>query len=52
MDFQANRFEREPLRAFLARKTNEQIRDILAGEAVAPVERDLPAARTPQSVEG
>jgi len=52
VDFQANRFEREPLRAFLARKTNEQIRDILAGAAVASVERDLPAARTPQGVEG
>jgi sulfite reductase (ferredoxin) len=52
LDFQANRFEREPLRAFLARKTNQQIRDILAGEAVAPIERDLPAARAPQSVEG
>src|SRR4029450_8204300 len=52
VDFQANHFQREPLRAFLARKTNDQIRDMLAGEAAAPVERDLPAARTPQSVEG
>ena len=52
VDFQANRFEREPLRAFLARKTNQQIRDILAGEAVAPIDRDLPGARAPQSVEG
>jgi sulfite reductase (ferredoxin) len=52
VDFQVNRREHEPLRAFLARKTNDQIRDILAGEAIAPVPRDLPAARTPQSVEG
>ena len=51
-NFQDNRCENEPLRAFLARKTNDQIREILAGEAVLPVERDLPAARTPQSVEG
>jgi sulfite reductase (ferredoxin) len=52
LNFQENRFEREPLRAFLARKTNDQIREILAGEIIIPVERDLPAARTPQSVEG
>jgi sulfite reductase (ferredoxin) len=52
VNFQDNRFAHEPLRAFLARKTNDQIREILAGEIVIPVERDLPAARTPQSVEG
>jgi sulfite reductase (ferredoxin) len=52
LNFQENRFEREPLRAFLARKTNDQIREILAGEIIIPVERDLPAARAPQSVEG
>ena len=51
-NFQENRFEHEPLRTFLARKTNEQIREILAGDIIVPVERDLPAARTPQSVEG
>ena len=51
-NFQENRFEHEPLRTFLARKTNDQIREILAGEIIIPVERDLPAARTPQSVEG
>jgi sulfite reductase (ferredoxin) len=50
--FQDHRFEHEPLRAFLARKSNDQIREILAGEVALPVERDLPAARTPQSVEG
>jgi len=51
-NFQENHFEHEPLRTFLARKTNDQIREILAGEIIIPVERDLPAARTPQSVEG
>ena len=51
-NFQDNHFEHEPLRTFLARKTNDQIREILAGEIIIPVERDLPAARTPQSVEG
>lgn len=50
--FQENRFEREPLRAFLARKSNDEIRGILAGELAVPVERDLPQARTPQGVEG
>ena len=52
VNFQENRCERESLRTFLARKTNDQIREILAGEIVIPIERDLPAARTPQSVEG
>src|SRR5215467_2973593 len=51
-NFQENRRERESLRAFLARKSNDQIREILAGEIVIPVERDLPQARTPQAVEG
>src|SRR5215510_8849505 len=50
--FHENRFEREPLRAFLARKSNDEIREILAGEIIVPVERDLPQARTPQGVEG
>jgi sulfite reductase (ferredoxin) len=51
-NFRESRLERESLRAFLARKTNDQIREILAGEVIVPVERDLPVARTPQSVEG
>ena len=51
-NFQEHRFEHEPLRAFLARKTNDQIREILAGEILLPVERDLPQARAPQGVEG
>jgi sulfite reductase (ferredoxin) len=52
VNFQDNRFEHESLRAFLARKTNQQISEILAGETFMPAERDLPQARTPQSVEG
>jgi sulfite reductase (ferredoxin) len=52
VNFQENRDERETLRAFLSRNSNEQIRNILAGEISDPVERDLPAARTPQGVEG
>ena len=52
LNFGHHRSERETLRMFLARKSNEQIRDILAGEIFAPVERDLPAACAPQSVEG
>ena len=52
VNFQENRGERETLRTFLARRNNEEIRQILAGEIVIPVERDLPAARTPQGVEG
>jgi sulfite reductase (ferredoxin) len=51
-NFQDHRSERETLRTFLARKTNEQIRDILAGGVFVPVARDLPVARAPQSVEG
>jgi len=51
-NFQDHRFERETLRTFLARKSNEQIRDILAGGGFVPVARDLPVARAPQSVEG
>jgi sulfite reductase (ferredoxin) len=52
LNFEQYRGERETLRMFLARKSNEQVRDILAGEVLAPVERDLPAACAPQGVEG
>jgi len=52
LNFQDHRSETESLRAFLARKTNDEIREILAGETFIPVERELPQARTPQSVEG
>jgi len=52
LHFQANRNQRENLRKFLARQSNEEIRAILAGEAVAPVERDLPVAAVPHELEG
>jgi sulfite reductase (ferredoxin) len=52
VDFQEERRRNEPLHAFLSRKTNEEIRTVLAGEAFLPVERDIPAGRTPAGVEG
>jgi sulfite reductase (ferredoxin) len=52
LNFQDDHFARENLRAYLARKTNEEIRTILAGESFLPVERDLPASTTPTGVEG
>jgi len=52
VNFQDDHFAHENLRAYLARKTNEEIRTILAGESFVPVERDQPAARTPTGVEG
>lgn len=42
----------ENLRRFLARHSNEEIRSILAGSFVAPVERDLALGAVPQGVEG
>ena len=51
-NFQSERSAGESLRAFLARKSNNQIREVLAGESFMPVERDLPQTRTAQSVEG
>jgi sulfite reductase (ferredoxin) len=52
LNFQDDHFAHENLRAYLARKTNEEIRTILAGESFLPVERDLPASTTPTGVEG
>jgi sulfite reductase (ferredoxin) len=52
LHFQANRNQRENLRKFLARQSNEEIRAVLAGAAVAPVERDLPVAAVPHELEG
>jgi sulfite reductase (ferredoxin) len=52
VNFQDDHFANENLRAYLARKTNEEIRNILAGEPFGPVDRDQPAARTPTGVEG
>lgn len=42
----------ENLRQFLARHSNEEIRSILAGSFVLPVERDLELGPVPQGVEG
>src|SRR5438874_6758848 len=51
LNFQDEHFPNENLQAFLARKTNEEIRTILAGESFMPVERDEVTARTPAGVE-
>ena len=42
----------ENLRSFFARHSNDQIREFLAGESVAPVARDLPTSQTPTQLEG
>jgi hypothetical protein len=50
--FNAQREPDENLRRFLARQSNEDIRSILAGSFVPPVERDVAAGAVPQGVEG
>jgi sulfite reductase (ferredoxin) len=50
--FNERRERGENLRRFLARHSNEDIRAILAGTLVAPVERDLALGAVPQGVEG
>jgi sulfite reductase (ferredoxin) len=50
--FNESREDGENLRSFLARHSNEDIRSILAGSYVAPVERDLALGPVPQGVEG
>jgi len=40
----------EDLRAWFSRHTNDEIRAHLAGELLAPVERDLPTGRVPHAV--
>jgi sulfite reductase (ferredoxin) len=42
----------ENLRQFLARHSNEDLRAMLAGDLVAPVDRDLALGSVPQGVEG
>lgn len=42
----------ENLRQFLARHSNDEIREILAGTQVAEVARDLPTGRVPHGLEG
>ena len=49
--FQERRATHETLRQFLARHSNEEIRSVLAGSFVSPVERDLALGPVPQGVE-
>ncbi len=51
-EFNLRRESEENLRKFLARHSNEEIRSMLAGSYVAPVERDLALGPVPQGVEG
>jgi sulfite reductase (ferredoxin) len=44
------REEEENLRAWFARHNNDELRGYLAGEILAPVERDLPTGRVPHAV--
>jgi sulfite reductase (ferredoxin) len=50
--FEARRESGENLRRFLARHSSENIREILAGSYIAPVERDMALGQVPQGVEG
>jgi sulfite reductase (ferredoxin) len=50
--FHEERAPGENLRRFFARQSNEQIREWLAGEFVAPAERDAAAGPVPLGVEG
>jgi len=47
----SDRSEGENLRAWFSRYTNEELRAHLAGECLAPVERDIPTGRIPHGVE-
>jgi sulfite reductase (ferredoxin) len=51
LSFQERREPVENLRQFLARHSNEEIRSVLAGSLVPPVERDLALGPVPQGVE-
>jgi sulfite reductase (ferredoxin) len=46
----ADRVPNENLRAWFSRIPNDELRAHLAGEALAPVERDLPTGRVPHGV--
>jgi sulfite reductase (ferredoxin) len=46
----ADRQPEENLRAWFTRYTNDELRAHLAGEVLAPVERDVPAGRVPHGV--
>jgi sulfite reductase (ferredoxin) len=49
--FHAQREPSEPLQKFLARHTTDSLRSVLAGAPTEPVERDIPVASIPHSVE-
>jgi sulfite reductase (ferredoxin) len=51
-EFNEQRSPGENLRLFFARHSNEQIRALLAGDLVTPVERDASAGPVPMGVEG
>ena len=50
--YSATREPGENLRRFFARHSDAELRQLLAGEPVQPVERDLPVAPVPNAVEG
>ncbi len=49
-NYLAGRHSDENLRAWFGRHTNDELRAQLAGEVLAPVERDLPTSRVPHGV--
>ena len=49
--FNTRRDNGEPLRQFLARHSNVEIRALLAGVSAEPVERDAPTGRVPHTIE-
>ncbi len=49
-NYMGGREQRESLRSWFARHSNEELRAQLAGEILEPVERDLPLARTPHAM--
>ncbi len=49
-NYLAGRASQESLRSWFARHSNDELRAQLAGEALAPVERDLPTGRVPHAV--
>jgi sulfite reductase (ferredoxin) len=51
-DFSERRENGENLRQFFQRHTNDELRNILAGVVILPVERDLAVGPVPHAVEG
>ncbi|MGC2615546.1 MAG: nitrite/sulfite reductase [Terracidiphilus sp.] len=49
-EYLASRDGDENLRAWFARHSNDELRGYLAGESLAPVERDVPTGRVPHAV--